>query len=178
MNTQFTPYGEIVENFENYEDIEDWFNEVGLVKKKKALNFEDKQRYYEEIINYRSLLRDCFKGYIESKIPLEHLLKKTNNILLKSEVHPQITYKNNSYELEFIPNTTKHNIFLTTMAVEVIKLLNSLEFKYLKKCSNHKCCLYFVDTSKNHSRRWCSMEICGNRSKVSNFVKRKKELNK
>ena len=35
--------------------------------------------------------------------------------------------------------------------------------------------LYFIDTSKNHSRRWCSTDICGNRSKVGNFTKRKKD---
>lgn len=108
-------------------------------------------------------------------MPLNSLLEKTNNIMIQNEVHPQIVYKDNSYILEYIPNkSSKYNVLLTKIAIEVIKLLDSKEFKYLKKCDNHKCCLYFIDTSKNHSRRWCSMEVCGNRSKVSSFTKRKK----
>ena len=77
-----------------------------------------------------------------------------------------------SYSLEFIPKKTE-NLLLTKIAIELVKLLSSKEFKYLKKCDNHKCSLYFIDTSKNHSRRWCSMEICGNRAKVSKFNKKK-----
>ena len=96
--------------------------------------------------------------------------------MLNAKVHPQIVSIDGSFRLEYISNTNNHNELLTLIAIEVIKFLNSKEFKYLKKCSNHKCCLYFVDTSRNHSRRWCSMEICGNRSKVGRFTKRQKEL--
>lgn len=97
--------------------------------------------------------------------------------MLKSSVHPQITEKDDSYKLEYLSNTKNHNILLSTLAIEFVKLLSSQEFKYLKKCDNHKCSLYFIDTSKNHSRRWCSMDICGNRAKVNSFTKRKKENN-
>ena len=175
MNTQFSPYGEIVENLENYSDIVNWFSEVGLIQKDEKTNFYDEKNYYKEIINYRTLLRNSFKDYLQSNLLLDNLLEITNNILLESKVHPQIIYKNDSYVLEFVPASTMYNVLLTKIAIEVIKLLNSSEFKYLKKCDNHKCSLYFIDTSKNHSRRWCSMEICGNRSKVSNFTKRKKD---
>jgi predicted RNA-binding Zn ribbon-like protein len=32
----------------------------------------------------------------------------------------------------------------------------------------------FVDTSKNHSRRWCDMKVCGNRVKARKFYRRQK----
>jgi len=42
----------------------------------------------------------------------------------------------------------------------------------VRKC---ECCvLHFYDTSKNGTRRWCSMQICGNRSKVAAYAKRKR----
>jgi len=116
---------------------------------------------------------------IESNIPLDKLVKVTNNILLKNKVHPQILSKNDSFEIKYISNIDKnYNILLVLIAIEVITLITSINFKYLKKCNNHKCSLIFIDTSKNHSRRWCSMEACGNRSKVNSFTKRKKEENK
>lgn len=38
----------------------------------------------------------------------------------------------------------------------------------LRRCANHDTCvLLFLDTSRSHTRRWCSMEACGNRNKVA-----------
>ncbi|MEW6230587.1 MAG: CGNR zinc finger domain-containing protein [Bacillota bacterium] len=34
--------------------------------------------------------------------------------------------------------------------------------------------LWFLDTTRNHSRRWCSMRDCGNRVKVRRFYNRKR----
>lgn len=36
----------------------------------------------------------------------------------------------------------------------------------LRHCEGEGCSLAFYDTSRNGKRRWCSMEICGNRHKV------------
>lgn len=45
----------------------------------------------------------------------------------------------------------------------------------IRKCEHHACMLHFVDTSKGGKRRWCSMELCGNRRKAADFYARKKE---
>ena len=42
----------------------------------------------------------------------------------------------------------------------------------IRGCANPTCTLYFYDTSRNGSRRWCSMEGCGNRSKASRHYER------
>ncbi len=39
----------------------------------------------------------------------------------------------------------------------------------LKICPADDCHWAFYDTSRNRSKRWCSMEVCGNRSKVRAF---------
>lgn len=36
----------------------------------------------------------------------------------------------------------------------------------LRHCSNDQCLWLFFDDSKNGSRRWCSMQACGNRAKA------------
>ncbi|MEU6556302.1 CGNR zinc finger domain-containing protein [Streptomyces sp. NPDC046915] len=36
----------------------------------------------------------------------------------------------------------------------------------LKRCAEHACAWVFWDVSKNRSRRWCSMRVCGNRVKA------------
>lgn len=39
----------------------------------------------------------------------------------------------------------------------------------LRRCAHPDCQLYFYDTSRNGSRRWCSMATCGNRVKVGAY---------
>ena len=39
----------------------------------------------------------------------------------------------------------------------------------LKVCPEDTCRWAFYDTSRNRSKRWCSMEVCGNRAKVRAF---------
>lgn len=39
----------------------------------------------------------------------------------------------------------------------------------LKVCQADTCRWAFLDTSKNRSRAWCSMQVCGNRTKTRNY---------
>jgi len=50
------------------------------------------------------------------------------------------------------------------VAQAAVELLSSEELGRVKECPN--CGWLFVDESKNHSRRWCSMEGCGSRVKA------------
>ena len=36
----------------------------------------------------------------------------------------------------------------------------------IRRCSNPDCVLWFLDTSRPGTRRWCSMASCGNRAKA------------
>lgn len=47
------------------------------------------------------------------------------------------------------------------------------DFALVKHCENPACTLWFVDRTKSHRRRWCSMAVCGNRHKVASFRQRK-----
>ncbi|MFD0698864.1 CGNR zinc finger domain-containing protein [Paenibacillus sp. GCM10027628] len=47
----------------------------------------------------------------------------------------------------------------------------------IRKCEHEECILHFVDTSKSGKRRWCRMEVCGNRHKAAEFYAKKKKTN-
>jgi predicted RNA-binding Zn ribbon-like protein len=47
---------------------------------------------------------------------------------------------------------------------------------FVRRCSNPACPLLFLDTSKSGRRRWCSMQTCGNRSKVAAHYQRSRAL--
>ena len=46
------------------------------------------------------------------------------------------------------------------------------EWKRLKTCRDDTCRVVFYDKSRNRSRAWCSMEVCGNREKARSFRQR------
>jgi predicted RNA-binding Zn ribbon-like protein len=51
----------------------------------------------------------------------------------------------------------------------VAELAPTDEWKRLKGCRDENCRVAFYDKSRNRSRAWCSMEVCGNREKARNF---------
>ena len=58
-----------------------------------------------------------------------------------------------------------------------VELLTSERRTRVRRCeaaADERCTWLFVDESKNHSRRWCSMRDCGNRAKVRRHYARQK----
>jgi predicted RNA-binding Zn ribbon-like protein len=62
------------------------------------------------------------------------------------------------------------------LAISVAELLSEVSPVRLRKCE--ACIAHFLDTSKKGSRRWCSMNICGNKIKVAAYQKRKRAARK
>ncbi|MDA0184170.1 CGNR zinc finger domain-containing protein [Solirubrobacter phytolaccae] len=54
----------------------------------------------------------------------------------------------------------------SALARELIELLSGPLATRFRECASDNCPLVFVDASRPGTRRWCSMERCGNRSKL------------
>jgi len=63
---------------------------------------------------------------------------------------------------------------LVTLAREAVQLFSDAA-DLIRQCQSPTCTLYFVDTSRRGDRRWCSMLACGNKAKVDEFRRRKRE---
>jgi predicted RNA-binding Zn ribbon-like protein len=46
------------------------------------------------------------------------------------------------------------------------------DFTHVKACEGPTCTLLFVDRTRGHARRWCSMAVCGNRAKQASHRER------
>lgn len=58
---------------------------------------------------------------------------------------------------------------LGRIVATVAELAPTDEWKRLKGCRDEHCRVAFYDQSRNRSRAWCSMEVCGNREKARSF---------
>ena len=107
-----------------------------------------------------------------------------NTLLAKSKVYKQIAPSKQDDE-----NTLNHDsIFewqdyrqwesvddlLIVIAEAMGALVCTVDFARIKNCEGPTCTLWFYDVSKNHSRRWCTMSICGNRAKAALHRAKKK----
>jgi len=60
-------------------------------------------------------------------------------------------------------------------ALDAIRLLTSPEREKVRQCADAQCGWFFLDTSRNGARRWCSMKECGNRNKARRHRRRRSE---
>jgi predicted RNA-binding Zn ribbon-like protein len=51
-----------------------------------------------------------------------------------------------------------------------------LDRSRIRRCAHRRCILLYYDTTKNRSRRWCDMAVCGNRAKASAHYRRAREV--
>ncbi|MBA4866834.1 CGNR zinc finger domain-containing protein [Streptomyces sp. PSKA54] len=58
-----------------------------------------------------------------------------------------------------------------TAAHDYLRLLATAPDR-IRLCDQPDCIRYFLDTSRNGARRWCSMALCGNRAKAARHYAR------
>lgn len=64
---------------------------------------------------------------------------------------------------------------LSTIARDAIEVLGGPMSARLKSCQGVNCAIPFLDTSRPGTRRWCSMERCGNRAKARTHYRHHKQ---
>ncbi|RBP08589.1 putative RNA-binding Zn ribbon-like protein [Roseiarcus fermentans] len=63
---------------------------------------------------------------------------------------------------------------LGPIALAAARLFTEGDFSRIKVCEGHACGWLFCDTSRNNARRWCEMEVCGNRAKQKRLAARRR----
>ena len=64
---------------------------------------------------------------------------------------------------------------LGPIALAAVRLFTEGDFARIRECGGHACGWLFYDRSKNNRRRWCEMEVCGNRAKQRRLAARRRE---
>ena len=63
---------------------------------------------------------------------------------------------------------------LGPVALSAVRLFTEGDFHRIRECGGHACGWLFYDRSKNNRRRWCEMEVCGNRAKQRRLAARRR----
>ena len=97
------------------------------------------------------------------------------NELLRSRLgYLEITPGHDGWEKRWKVPLRRAEDVLWAVARSAADLLSEDDPALLKRCENPKCGWLFYDTTKNHRRRWCSMETCGSRAKAAAYYERRR----
>lgn len=161
------------------DDLIDWATAAGAMSADDAFALRpDWAADGDEIIaratRFRCLLKAIIDGLIRDGKVDDYNLVKLNRVLYRQTGKTEVVRGSIGFEKRFRSDLSDPEQLLAVMANAAADLLCYAEVEFIKKCENDQCVLVFRDTSKNHSRRWCSMAHCGNRAKSAAFYRRKK----
>ncbi len=75
---------------------------------------------------------------------------------------------------ELRPEATGLDAFLGGLVVTVLRAMADGSWSRVKACQNDTCRWLFMDVSRNRSRQWCTMAICGSRMKARAYRARQR----
>ena len=163
----------------SYNNYVDWGLLVGQItnqdmqelKEKGSRNPKKADEVLQKAIGLRESINRIFFAFSQSLKPDASDIENLNNYLPESLFHLRIFAKNDEYRWGW-ENDSGPSLDQITWRI-VWSAANLLLSDKLKRIGNCKACDWlFIDTSRNHSRRWCTMEDCGNREKVRRYRKR------
>jgi predicted RNA-binding Zn ribbon-like protein len=128
---------------------------------------------YARAIELREAIYRIFSNLATGESANVADLSVLNHVLSRSLAHLEITPSSVGFDWIWVENSAELKQILWPVARSAAELLTSEDLDRVGQCADDRGCGYlFVDTSRNRSRRWCSMETCGNRAKVLQHRKR------
>jgi predicted RNA-binding Zn ribbon-like protein len=129
----------------------------------------------------RETLAVVFYGVAEKGKPPEASLKRLEQYALLVQRHRELVWSDSPGRGDAVFRAAwtwgrfenQPALPLWAIAQSATELLQSSAISHVHACASETCRWLFLDTSKNHSRRWCEMAICGNRVKVRRFQARR-----
>ncbi len=183
LNTLAAPAGEVVEWVGTGEDLVGWLVTAQLVPAEVAQPWRGAAGARLDVVAGRAReLREWFRGFVQRRAgrPLTRsavrALEPLNRLLADDSSYPRIGVATGAEaEASADPALRWHwerrwrgpEALLQPIAHAMADLVCQADFRYVRRCE--RCTVWFLDVSRGHQRRWCSMAVCGNRAKAEAY---------
>ena len=174
-----------VDLLENFGDLTVWLSAAGLMNESEGRALRRRWEGSKEGDaavaqgkRVRESLREIVTAGLRGGGMPARALEILNDALGAGSATAQLKWngKGESFSRDVHRSTEGKAMYAVTLLAEAAAaLLTEKDVSLIRRCENPSCVLHFYDTSKNHRRRWCSMEICGNRMKAAAHYRRRKE---
>ena len=183
LNTCPVQNGEAVELLPDFDALLRWFQAADLLSSGQAAGLRRQwgssaqaQHVVEAMRELREWLRKEVLTWERGGTLHRAAIGELNRLMAE---HPMLTRLKASgstwaTELWFDPHRPED--LFGPVAHGAAMLFADIDHDRVRKCG--QCVLHFYDTSKKGTRRWCSMQLCGNRLKVAAYAARQRMIDR
>jgi predicted RNA-binding Zn ribbon-like protein len=194
LNTVAAPWGSDIEWLGNGRDLLAWLDQAGLIPADVAttMRVDTPRAELDAVAAQARDLREWFRGFVlahagrpvESNAltelgQLNRLLERDDayGAIVASEAHAQTidgVPHHHGLHWNWRRRWRTPDTLLLPIAQAMADLVCDADFTQVRNCEGPTCTMLFLDTTKGHARRWCSMAVCGNRAKQATHRARAK----
>lgn len=174
LDWRFRP-GNPEELLTSYDALLRFVEQSGLITAKEARRLlratsgSEAKRVLTESKELREALAEVFYAGLDGRVPESTPLKTLERYFKAARSHQKLRWKKLGLVWKWPELDSDPEIPLWLLSSSAAKLMLSDDARRVRACDNEECRWLFLDTSKNHTRRWCDMRICGNRIKARRF---------
>lgn len=163
LNSVGAPYGRWTDWLETGQALVAWMRAAGILTAAEA---EIARELPEADLNRAAetarLLREELRAWVEGDADLP--VDRINALLRPGDT--RLTCQDGEWVMVRHHRMTTAQDLLARIGDAVADLVVAGDPGRTRQCNGPTCTFWFRDLSRNNSRRWCSMTICGNRAKV------------
>lgn len=182
VNTEIVIRGQRVDLLSDFAQWMAWHAEAGAPKEAEVKSLARRWRTgaqgtlpLRRAIAFRSRLRQMAHCMAAQRPVPKTALTAINDLLRRGAAYEQLARAGRGFVRQMRRDLEDPLDLLVPVAEDAARLLCEGNPARIRKCGNPACVLFFYDTSKSHTRQWCSMKLCGNRAKVAAHYRRRRE---
>jgi predicted RNA-binding Zn ribbon-like protein len=177
LNTELMLDGSPADLLQSGDDLLSWIAESGLATNAEMRVLRAattaRESWLEASLRLRAALRASFARLADGESLRDADLRAINEVLTATAGNLCVERRDAAASLAFEPRSVTPPFLLARAASEFLSAAN---LALVRRCEGEGCILFFYDTTKSHTRRWCSMAVCGNRTKVkAHYVRKRRE---
>jgi predicted RNA-binding Zn ribbon-like protein len=166
----------------SYEDLLAWAHHAALLSEKAARELarvarrrpREASAVLSRAVSTREALHRVLVSLMRGRVPPARDLAALNAELAAVRGQERLVSGASGLQWEPAPPGSGLDSVLWPVWRAAAALLTSGNASRLRQCGGEGCGWIFLDRSRNRSRRWCTMEDCGNVSKVRRFRQRRR----
>ena len=179
LNTRPVQNGELTELLPDFSALLRWFTAADLLTSRKAAELQRRwgksaraKRTLEAIRELREKLRREVLSWEKGAAVHSAAVDELNRLMALHPMRTRLKASGKMLSTEVYVEPEQPEDLLAPLAHSTASLFVQVDNNRARKCD--QCVLHFVDISKKGTRRWCSMQLCGNRLKVAAYAARKR----
>lgn len=179
LNTRPVLEGEPVDLLADFPAVVRWSRAAGLLDAGQAAALEEKwggtsraAQFVTALRSLRERLRQAVQEWEKGHPVRPGVIDELNRLMANYPLLTRLTRSGKGLAVEQYLEICEPEDLSGPLAHAAATLFASIDHEKVRQCA--RCVLHFHDTSRKGTRRWCSMQLCGNRVKVAAYSARRR----